>query len=253
MTKWDPSLYLKFGDERTRAACELLSRVPLPTAKHVVDLGCGPGNSTALLVDRFPTSHVTGVDMSLEMLETARRGPAEVTWVEADVSTWRPPVTVDLLFANAVFQWVPNHADLLPALFSCLNAGGALALQMPHNVEQPSHRLMRALPGPFAGRLNQVAARTEVGSPGFYYDLLAPQAAYVDIWQTTYEQVVDSPAAIVEWVKGTGLRPYLDVLNAHEQELYLRQYTDAIADAYPARADGKRLFSFPRFFLVATR
>jgi trans-aconitate 2-methyltransferase len=253
MTGWDNQQYLKFADERTRAAFELLQRVPLAAAEHVVDLGCGPGNSTALLRDRFPRAELVGVDSSADMLARARQDYPDLTWVQADAAGFAPTRPVDLLYANALLQWLPDHAALVPSLFARLAPGGALALQMPRNFAEPSHRLMRSTPGPWAERLNGVRALTPVSSPAFYYDLLAPVARSVDIWQTTYEHVMPSAEAIVDWVKGTGLRPYLDALPDSERADFLAAYTLGIDAAYPARADGKRLFSFPRLFIVAVR
>jgi trans-aconitate 2-methyltransferase len=253
MTSWDDRQYLKFADERTRPAHELLARVPLLDAGRVVDLGSGPGNSTALLQERWPKAHITGVESSAEMLRRARADYPSIEWIQADLRQWRPDAPVDVLFANAVLHWVPNHASVFPALFEQVAAGGALAVQMPRNYHEPSHRLMREIPGPWTSRIEQVAALTPASSPGTYYDLLALRARHIDIWQTTYEHVMPDAAAIVEWVKGTGLRPYLDALTDGERAEFLAAYTEAIDNSYPPRIDGKRLFSFPRLFIVATR
>jgi len=251
MTTWSDEQYLKFADERTRPARELLARVPLATATRVTDLGCGPGNSTALLRQRFPEAELVGLDSSAEMLARARRDLPGVHFVEADLASHRPEQPQDLLFANAVLQWLPDHETLLPALLARLAPGGVLAFQVPCNFEQPSHRLMRELPGPWAPRVARVHVRARVETAAFYYDLLAPRVRSVDIWQTTYEHVLADPGAIVEWVKGTGLRPYLDAVDEADRAGYLAAYTQAIDAAYPARADGKRLFSFPRLSVVA--
>jgi trans-aconitate 2-methyltransferase len=187
------------------------------------------------------------------MLERARKDGPAIDWVLADLRQWRPEEPVDLLFANAVLHWVPDHRALIPALIEQVRPGGVLAVQMPRNFEEPSHRLMRELPGPWAKRIEDVRALTPTASASFYYDLLAPRARTIDIWQTTYEHVMPDAAAIVEWVKGTGLRPYLDALTDDERGTYLTEYTAAIDAAYPPRIDQKRLFSFPRLFIVAVR
>jgi trans-aconitate 2-methyltransferase len=253
MTTWDDQQYLEFADERTRAARELLARVPLGAPERVIDLGCGPGNSTALLRARYPKARLLGLDDSPEMLARARVELPDVRFIEADAASFAFDEPQDLLFANAVLHWLPDHAQLIPRLFSQLAPGGVLALQMPNNFDQPSHAAMRSLPGPWAERIAAVRARGRLGSASFYYDLLARDAAHVDIWQTTYEHVLADAPTIVEWVKGTGLRPYLDALLPGERAPYLEAYTTALDSAYPARVDGKRLFSFPRFFVVATR
>jgi trans-aconitate 2-methyltransferase len=253
MARWNDAQYLKFGDERTRAARELLARVPLERAAEVVDLGCGPGNSTALLRERWPNARLSGVDNSPEMLDRARRDFPSIEWTLGDAGSYRASEPVDLLFANAVFHWLPEHATLFPSLIEQVRRGGVLAVQMPQSFEQPSHRLMREVRARLMPERKPVTAATPVAGAAFYYDLLAPRATAVDIWRTTYEHVMPDAAAIVEWVKGTGLRPYLDDLSEDERTTYLSAYQTAIELAYPARFDGKRLFSFPRLFIVAAR
>lgn len=253
MPTWDEPQYRKFLDARTRPARELLARVPLTAAERAIDLGCGPGSSTELLVERWPGARVTGVDSSSEMLRAARAALPAVEWVQADAAEYRPEAPVDVIFANAVLHWLPDHERLFPALLAQLKPGGALAVQMPYNHDEPSHRWMRELPGPWTARLAGIVPKSPVHPPAFYYDLLAPRASALDLWETRYEQVMPDADAIVEWVKGTGLRPFLEQLELAQRAGYLRAYRDAIADAYPPRADGKRLFPFPRLFLVATR
>jgi trans-aconitate 2-methyltransferase len=253
MPTWDDAQYVKFVDARTRPAAELLARVPLARPSRVVDLGCGPGNSTELLCARWPDARVTGVDSSEEMLGRARAALPLVEWIRADVAGYAPDGAVDVFFANALFQWVPDHVRLLQELFDRLAPGGVLAVQMPHNLDEPSHRLMRELQGPWSEKIAAVSARSAVCSPADYYDALSPRAASVDVWQTRYEHVLEDAGAIVEWVKGTGLRPYLDALPPGEREAYLADYEKALDAVYTQRADGRRLFSFPRLFLVAVR
>jgi trans-aconitate 2-methyltransferase len=250
---WNDAQYLKFGDERTRAARDLLARVPLGRAKRVVDLGCGPGNSTALLRERWPDATLSGIDNSPEMLERARRDFPSSEWILGDAGSYQASEPVDLLFANAVFHWLPDHATLFPSLIEQVNKGGVLAVQMPQSFEEPSHRLMREVRARLMPSRTAVTAATPVAGAAFYYDLLAPRATAVDIWRTTYEHVMPDAASIVEWVKGTGLRPYLDDLTESERSAYLAAYQAAIELVYPARVDGKRLFSFPRLFIVAVR
>jgi trans-aconitate 2-methyltransferase len=253
MAAWDDAQYLKFGDERTRAARDLLARVPLAQPERVVDLGCGPGNSTALLRERWPAARITGVDNAPEMLARARKDHPDIDWVCADAASYAPDPPADLLFANAVFHWVPDHAALFPALLDRLRPGGVLAVQMPHSFDEPSHRLMRETRAAVAPDRPPSGAAVPVGEAAFYYDLLAPRARAIDVWRTTYAHVMPDADAIVEWVKGTGLRPYLDDLDGETRARFLASYRGAIAAAYPPRVDGKRLYPFPRLFIVAVR
>lgn len=253
MPTWDDVQYLKFADERTRPARELLARVSLDDARHVIDLGCGPGNSTALLRSRWPAAHIIGVDSSSEMLDRARSDWPELEWVKADAAHFRPDVPVDLIFSNALLHWLKDHQSLVLRLMELLRPGGELALQMPNNFGEPSHRLMTRLGPRWELRFRDVLPPSSVGTPAFYYDLLATRARRVDVWQTTYEHVMADTASIVDWVKGTSIRPYLSVLSPDEQADYLNTYASALEAAYPPRADGRRLFSFTRLFVVATR
>lgn len=253
---WNASQYLKFEDQRTRPARDLLAAVPLPDAAFVVDLGCGPGNSTEILAQRFPDAEVLGLDTSPAMLEAARARLPGVTFDLADASTFTLPKPADLIYANAVLQWVPDHATLLPRLMSLLAPGGVLAVQMPDNLEEPSHVAMRetAMSGPWADTLHAATrARTVLPEPGAYYDMLKPHAGAVDLWHTIYNHPLDGIPAIVEWVKGTGLRPFIDPLEGDERVQFLEEYAARLADSYLPRVDGKVLLAFPRFFIVAVK
>jgi trans-aconitate 2-methyltransferase len=251
---WSAQKYLQFEDERTRPARDLLAQVPLETPGKVVDLGCGPGNSTELLVRRWPDAEVAGVDSSPAMITEARKRLPGLDFSLADVAAWVPEAPVDVLFANAVLQWLPDHGKLLPRLFGLLAPGGVMAIQMPDNIGEPSHRLMRetAKAMPFVAKLAN-AARPPLPPVGFYYDLLAPDAARVDVWHIAYNHPLADARAIVDWVSSTGLKPFLDPLGTDEQEQFLAAYSAGIAEAYPPRADGRVLLRFPRLFIVAQR
>lgn len=251
---WNAKLYLRFEDERTRPARDLLAQIPVASPRRVVDIGCGPGNSTELLAERWPDAKVTGLDSSPDMLRQARERLPGLDFFEADVGSWVPEPDTDVLYGNAVFQWLPNHPAVLARLLATLPEGGALAVQMPDNVEEPSHRLMRetAATGPWAGKLD-AASRDVLPSPSAYYDLLKPHARRVDIWHTHYQHALDGPAAIVDWFKGSALRPYVSLLSTEERTAFLADYTARIAEAYPAQFDGKVLLRFPRLFIVAVR
>jgi trans-aconitate 2-methyltransferase len=257
MLDWNPALYRRYEDERTRPAQELLARVPLSEAAHVVDLGCGPGNSTELLFHRFPKARVVGTDNSEAMLASARERLPQARFELSDIATWAPQDQApDLIYANAALQWVPDHETLIPRLFAALAPGGVLAIQMPDNREEPTHRLMRAVAGeaPWAEPIGDAdRMRTLLLPLGGYYDLLAPEAAKVDVWHTIYQHPMADAAAIVEWVRGTGLKPFVDRLPDELRASYLAEYERRIDQAYPARADGKRLLAFPRMFIVAQK
>lgn len=252
---WDPAQYLRFADERTRPAVELLARVPSEAPSSVYDLGCGPGNTTRLLRARWPAAHLTGVDSSAEMLDRAAREVADAKWVQADLGAWLPDRPADVLFSNATFQWLDDHGRLFPALLDALAAGGALAVQMPRNFDAPSHSILAEVVrgGPWRQRLEPRLRLAPVASPASYYDLLAPRAATVDVWETEYVHVLRGDDPVKEWTKGTALRPFLDQLEGEERAAFEERYAALLRDAYRRRPDGTTLFAFRRLFFVAVR
>lgn len=254
MNDWSPLLYARFEDERTRAARDLLAQVPLVRPARVVDVGCGPGNSTALLAERYPKAQIVGLDTSPAMLEAARRRQPGTRFEIADAGVWTPGPDIDLVFANATYQWVQGHLARLPLVLEALRPGAVLAVQMPDNIGEPSHLAMReaAMAGPWARRLAH-AARDPLPAPRLYYDALRRHGARVEIWRTIYNHPLADAAAIVEWVRGTGLRPFLEPLVGEERDAFLADYLARIAAAYPPAADGRVLLAFPRLFIVATR
>lgn len=256
MADWNPALYSRYEDERTRPARELLARVQLEDARVVVDLGCGPGNSTELLLARWPNARVSGIDNSESMLQSARKRLPGVDFSLADIAAWKPDVAPDVIYANAALQWVTGHESLFPRLFSLLAPGGVLAVQMPDNLDEPTHRLMREVAAQEPWR-EPIGDATRLRAPrlpiAVYYDMLAAGALNVDAWHTIYQHRMDSAAAIVEWVRATGLKPFVDPLPAPLQATYLAEYERRVDAAYGVRADGRRLLSFPRLFIVAQR
>jgi trans-aconitate 2-methyltransferase len=254
---WSAKQYTIFEDERTRPVRDLVSAIPLTEARSVVDLGCGPGNSTEVLAARFPEAAVQGLDSSPDMIDAARKRLPQAQFAIADVQRWKDPGPFDVMLANALLQWVPDHASVLPGLVAKLSSGGALAIQMPDNLDVPAHQLMRetAAAGPWAQALTEAAAsRTPIGSAAEYYELLRPLCAKVDIWRTTYYHALPGgAAAIVEWFKGSGLRPFLEPLDAGSRAAYLERYAAAVARAYPPLPDGSVLLPFPRLFMLAIR
>lgn len=260
MTHWDSAQYLKFADERTRPAHDLLARVPLDRVTRAVDLGCGPGTSTILLRRRWPDADLVGVDNSEQMLERARadfaaESPA-IRFEPGDIADWESNAPApDLVFSNAAIQWVGDHEALFPRLLEQPSKGGVLAIQMPHNQDAPSHAIMRevaALPQ-WRARILDAREANRVHAAEWYHDLLAPRAAALEIWETEYFHVLPDIAAIVEWVKGTGLRPFLEPLDPAERARFLALYAAGLASAYPVRPNGKVIFPFRRLFIVATR
>ena len=226
MSDWNPSLYLHFAAERSRPAVELLARVPLENIEYVADLGCGPGNSTALLNQRWPAARITGIDSSPAMIAEARSALPDCQFVEADIRNWQPVQALDLIFANASLQWLPDHYELFPHLVSLLNPQGVLAVQMPDNWLEPTHVLMREV----AWEQNYPdRGREPLAGVHAYYDILSEAGCEVDIWRTTYYHQMPSHQAIIDWVTATGLRPWLQDLTESEQQLFLKRYhqTDA--------------------------
>jgi trans-aconitate 2-methyltransferase len=255
MQDWSSRQYLKFEDHRTRPVRDLLAAAPTAPVRRACDLGCGPGNSTEVLIERFPEARVVAVDNSPDMLAAARKRLPAVWFQLADAAAWRPDDPLDLILSNALLQWLPGHERLFPRLLGLLAGGGTLAVQMPDNLGDPCQEAMwRVGEGaPWAAKLAGARGeRTGIGSPGWYYGLLAPRAARVDIWTTVYQHPLAGPDAVVEWFKSTGLRPYLARLDEAERADYLDRYRAAIAQAYPALPDGTLLLPFPRLFIVAT-
>ena len=255
MHGWDAGPYLRFGDERTRPAIDLLSRIELAAPRSIVDLGCGPGNSTGLLRERWPEAAITGLDASPDMLAAARRDHPGIDFVLADIATWSPAEPCDLVFSNAALQWVGDHERLLSRLIDAVAANGALAVQMPRNHDFATHRLMRqvAAEGPWRGKLAGARDPSPVKPPEFYYDWLAPSCRRIVLWETNYIQIMDSIEAIIAWLRGTGLRPFLARLDKAEQHQFLERYATLLAEEFPARADGKVLLPYPRLFFIAVR
>jgi trans-aconitate 2-methyltransferase len=254
MHGWDAGQYLRFADERTRPALDLLARIDLVAPPRIVDLGCGPGNSTALLRERWPEAKVTGLDSSADMLDAARRDHPGIEFVAGDIAEWSPAAPYDLVFSNAALQWIGDHERLLPRLIDMVAPDGVLAVQMPRNHDFATHALMRqvAAEGPWRDRLAGARDPSPVRPPEFYYDCLAPKSRRMILWETNYIQIMDGIDAIIAWLHGTGLRPFLARLDEPEQKLFLDRYAALLAGAFPARSDGKVLLPYPRLFFIAT-
>ncbi|WEF30251.1 trans-aconitate 2-methyltransferase [Klebsiella aerogenes] len=250
MADWNPSLYLKFADERTRPAAELAARIAQQPVKVAVDLGCGPGNSTALLRAAWPEATIIGIDNSPAMLEQATKALPDCEFMAADIANWQPVVPADVIYANASLQWLTDHPTLFPHLVAQLADNGVLAVQMPDNWQEPSHTLMREVAKEMGHR---ESGRQPLPSVQEYYDILTRSGCDVDIWRTTYYHPLESHQAIVDWLQATGLRPYLQDLDETEKNAFLDRYLARLKAHYPLQCNGKVLLLFPRLFIVARR
>ncbi|PFG38385.1 trans-aconitate 2-methyltransferase [Georgenia soli] len=260
-TTWDADVYERFAAHRARPVADLLARVGAVEPELVVDLGCGTGASTRPLAARWPRARIVGVDSSPHMLERARRTDTErrIEWVEADIIDWRLPGRPDVVVTNAVLQWVPGHLDLLAGWVSSLAAGGWFALQVPGNAEAPNHTLLRDLvavlpEGPELTSL--LLGKGGAADPAGYAAALHAAGCEVDAWETTYLHLLD-PAGeldnpVLEWMRGTGLRPLLGRLEPAREAQLLHRYASALADAYPRSAMGVPM-PFRRVFAVGRR
>lgn len=289
MAGWNPDQYLKFSDERTQPCRDLTLRIALPTIRTAIDLGCGPGNSTQVLAERWPEAQITSLDSDTGMINAAIESHPRGRWITGDIAKWaagKPPNEAaeksanataerspessgneggaegdselyDVVFSNAALQWLPDHATLFPQLFSHVAPGGALAIQIPSSFDRPAHRLLREMAASINWRKWFPAGRVRTWHAHdheFYYDLLAPLASRIDIWQTEYFHVMPNADAVVEWYRGTGMRPYLNAIGEDaDRAKFVAEYTDKIRSAYKPRLDGRILFPFLRIFVIAYR
>ena len=258
---WDANLYLKFADHRLRPALDLMGRLdPANGARpgHAVyDLGCGAGNITRILADRFPSSVVIGIDSSDDMLAKARTQTPDprITFERGDLSRFSPSTSPSILYSNAAYHWLEGHIDLFPGLLKLLPSGGQLAIQMPRNHEAPSHALMRvaANAGPWKSKLEAIRGIAPVEEPARYYAVLKPLCSDLEIWESIYQQPLTGKDPVAQFTSGTGLRPFLDALEGEERTAFYDTYRRLVAEAYPTRTDGITLFPFRRLFIVARR
>ncbi|MFI5686003.1 trans-aconitate 2-methyltransferase [Streptomyces sp. NPDC051636] len=263
---WDPAQYLRHAGHRARPFADLLARVPdLPgDAPRIADLGCGPGNVTALLAERWPVAHITGYDNSPAMLDKARvehEGPTAgggcLDFAHADARVWAPGEPYDLIISNATLQWVPGHVDRFADWTAALKPGGTFAFQVPGNFAAPSHRLMRSLvrSARWRDRLADVLRHEDaVLTPEVYLDRLTGLGCAADVWETTYIHLLQGEDPVLDWVKGTVLRPVLTALADDPEALeeFLAEYRAALREAYPAGPHGTP-FPFRRIFAVARK
>ena len=253
---WNPGQYLRFGGHRLRPALELFQRVEHDAVGLAVDMGCGTGDIARAMAVRWPEAEVRGHDLSDAMLEAADAADpqARVSWSKADVRDWQPERPVDVLYANAVYQWADGHETLFPRLLGAMAPGGVFAAQMPMSWPEPSHRALRDIldeHGFGTPELRTRLARKWVAEADWYYDLFRPLVSELDIWETRYIQVLQGRDPVLEWVKGTGLRPVLEVLEGEEKDRFLAAYGARLRELYPRRQGGETLYPFPRLFITA--
>jgi trans-aconitate 2-methyltransferase len=252
---WDPGQYLKFAGVRFRPAIDLLNRVPQLAPKLVYDLGCGAGNVTRALVERWPSATVIGVDGDSNMLANARTAIPGARFDQGDLANWVPESPPDVIYSNAALHWLDGHTSLFPRLMAALAPGGTLAVQMPRNHQAPSHTSMEdaAAAGPWHATLKPLLRTRPTAPPEFYYDALVPHTATLDIWEQVYLQVMEGDNPVVQFTKGSALKPLLDALHGPHRQGFERDYADRVRAAYPPRADGRTLFPFRRLFIVAQK
>ncbi len=256
MADWNSAQYLKFKAQRTQPSIDLAAGIEVENPRGIIDIGCGPGNSTRVVKDRFPEAHATGADLSDNMLEAARRDNPDCDFIRLDVGGDLSALAgrFDVVFSNACLQWVPEHRKLLPSLFSLLRKGGALAVQIPMNFEEPIHQIIcRTAQSPeWSGKFkNQRIFYTL--SEEEYFDILSELTDDFEIWRTVYFHRMPGIESIIEWYKGTGLRPYLDALSDNDKEKFLAEIKAQLEKECPKQENGEIIFRFPRFFFIAEK
>ncbi|HXN23970.1 MAG TPA: methyltransferase domain-containing protein [Candidatus Dormibacteraeota bacterium] len=254
MTTWDPRAYLQFSEVRFRAGLDLLAHIPPGSYRTIYDLGCGTGHLTQIVAERFPGARVTGIDSSPEMLAEARRGFPGITFAKADISSWQPEDVPDLIISNAVLHWVPSRETLLQSLLRMLAPEGVLAVQVPRHFEMVSHSVLTEVVQQSAWpAVLEPLLVAPWASPETIWKLLAPDASKLDIWETVYLQVLEGQDAVLNFMRGSTLRPLLSALSAEDGTKFLATLAARLTTAYPPQATGQTLFPFRRFFLIARR
>ncbi len=254
MPAWDPGRYRRFADHRLRPALDLIARIPPLNAEVVWDLGCGTGDATRRLAERWPNAAVYGLDSSAHMLAEARKIEG-VTWLLGDIADWDPPSPIDGLFSNAACHWVGDHDSLFPRLLRTVRPGGVFAAQMPRNTAEPSHQVLyqTARSEKWTARVGHLADWEPVDEPSVYLDRLAGEASTIEIWETIYLHALSGDDPVANWTRGTSARRFLDALPADEAEDFFADYAGRLQAEYPSRSDGITLFPFRRLFILATR
>lgn len=255
-TTWNPDLYLKFQQERTQPSIDLVNRIEIEDPSTIIDIGCGPGNSTAVLSKRWPKGRVVGLDSSAEMIEKARSGFPDREWILGDVRDLTASERYDLVYSNAAIQWIPDHEGLVPTLLAIVKPGGALAVQVPMYDGMPIRRVIAEVAGQDRWREKTAGAGSLMffHDSSFYYDLLATACDRISLWETAYLHEMESHEMIVEMLRSTGMRPYLERLDGEtDREEFRSEVLAGVRKAYPVQANGRVLFAFRRLFFIAYR
>jgi trans-aconitate 2-methyltransferase len=254
VTTWEPQTYLRYADIRFRAGLDLIARIPKLEYDTIYDLGSGTGHLTCILADTFTNAKVIGVDSSPEMLAEARREFPALEWQQADIHSWSPPLAPDLIYTNAALQWVPDHETLLPSLLNKLRPGGVLAMQVPRHFESSSHLGLKDLVKQSQWRTKlEPLLLTPIPASEIYWRWLSPHARNLDIWETIYLQVLEGKDPVVNFMRGTALRPFLSALSEPEATKFIDAFAKRMNAAYPVQPNGQTLFPFRRLFLIAQR
>jgi trans-aconitate 2-methyltransferase len=253
---WQPGLYMRFAKQRTQPSIDLVNRITLTDPHEILDVGCGPGNSTQVLFEKWRNSNILGVDSSPAMIEKARHDFPFLQWAEMDANNLQFDKKFDIVFSNATIQWLPDHKKVLNDFWNVLAPGGCMAVQVPLHHQMPVSRLIEevAAEGAWKEKLKGAFSLFTFHDPGFYYDVLTALTKDFSLWETDYFHVMDTHAEIVEMMKSTGMKPYTDRLSTtEEKQLFEAKVLEKITAGYPAQADGKVLLPFKRLFFTANK
>lgn len=256
MLNWNSNQYLKFKNERTQPAFDLANRICIDNPKNIIDIGCGPGNSTFVLKNRFPNANIIGIDNSADMISKAKSKDSSINFVQADVNEFFAECKdkFDVVFSNACIQWIPNHKDLLSKLMRILKINGVLAIQIPYNYNEPIHKIISKVTTNSKWKSIFTTLRQKyVLEISEYYDLLSEISSDFQMWQTVYFHKMTSYESILEWYRGTGLRPYLNQLNENQTAEFEKDIMNEIKQVYSVQSNGEIIFRFPRLFFIANK
>lgn len=255
MSGWNPEQYLKFRNQRTQPAIDLAKRIRIDNPRTILDVGCGPGNSTKVLKDTFPKAYILGIDSSEDMVKKARETYPDIDFRVMDITEENQNLkNIDIIFSNACLQWIPDHKELIPMLFGRLSKGGVLAVQIPMNFQERLFTIMSETVNEDRWGFSSMPAEPDATLKcEEYFDILSSLTDDFDIWETVYYHNMPSVDAMVEWIKGTRLRPYLDVLSSNDAEELINEITEKASKAYEQQKNGEIIFRFRRFFFTATR